>query len=53
MVATLVAEELQLAVVVMLCVLPSLNVPIAVKDWNVLTAIVGLAGLIASESSVA
>lgn len=30
-VATLVADELQLAVVVILCVLPSLNVPIAVK----------------------
>jgi hypothetical protein len=46
MVATLVAEEFQFAVVVMLWVLPSLKVPMAANDWNVFMAIEGFDGVI-------
>jgi len=50
-VATEVADELQLAVLVRFWVLPSLYVPVAVNCWVVPAAIDGLAGLIEIEVS--
>ena len=51
--ATPLLEELQVAVAVMSCVLPSLNVPVAANCWVVPSAIDGLAGLIAIETKTA
>jgi hypothetical protein len=51
-VATVVAEELQLTDVVRFCVLPSLYVPVAVNCRVVPATIEGLVGVTASEVSV-
>jgi hypothetical protein len=53
MVATPGAEELQLTELVRFCCVPSLKVPVAVKDWFVPETIVGAAGLTAMDESVA
>jgi len=51
-VATPVADELQVTDVVRFCVLPSLNVPVAVNCCVPETTIVGFAGVTASDESV-
>jgi hypothetical protein len=53
MVATVVFDELHVAVVVRFCVVPSLYVPVAVNGSSTPTAIVGLAGATAIETSAA
>ena len=53
MVATLVLEELQVAVVVRFWVLPSEYVPVAVNCWVVPRAMLGLVGVTAIDLSVA
>ena len=53
MAATAVAEEFQVTVVVISCVVLSENVPVAVNCCIVLRAMLGLAGVIAIETSVA
>ena len=52
-VATAVAEELQVVVAVMFCVLPSVNVPVAVNCCVTPWAIEAEAGLMAIETSAA
>ena len=51
MVATVVAEELQVAVLVRFWVLPSLNVPVAVNCWVFPLVSDGFAGVTAIEES--
>jgi hypothetical protein len=53
MVATAVFVELHFTVVVKFCVDPSLYVPVAVKGNSTPTAIVGLAGVTAIDTSAA
>jgi hypothetical protein len=48
-VATPVFDELQVTKLFRLCVLPSSKVPMALKDCDVFIAIVGFAGMMASE----
>ena len=50
MVATDGCEELQLTDVVRSCVLPSLNVPVAVNGWVVPAAIDGVCGFTRNET---
>src|SRR5262249_59794306 len=52
MVATAVADELQLTNVVRFCVLPSLYLPVALHCCMVPATIEGLAGVTASEGNV-
>jgi hypothetical protein len=52
-VATPVAEELQVAVLLRFCVLPSLYVPVAVNCWVLPLAIDGFIGVTAIDTSVA
>jgi hypothetical protein len=52
MAATLVAEELQLTEVVKFCVLPSLNVPVAVNCCLLPHKIEGAAGVTARETKI-
>ncbi len=52
-VATPVLDELQVTVVVRFCVVLSENVPVAVNCWVVPLAMLGLAGVIARDTSVA
>jgi hypothetical protein len=52
MVATLADEELQCALRVTSCVVPSLNVPVALNCCVVPAAAVGAAGLTARETRV-
>lgn len=50
-VATVVVEELHLAVLTRFCVVPLLYVPVAVNCWVMPAATEGLAGVIAIETS--
>lgn len=52
-VATLLFEEDQVTKLFRLCVLPSSKVPVATKDCDVFMAMVGFAGVIASEIRLA
>ncbi len=52
-VATPVFEELHVEVEVRSCVLPSVNVPVAVNAWPVPSAIEGFAGVTAMETNAA
>jgi len=52
MVATLAEDELQWLLSVMSCVLPSVKLPVAVNCWVPPAVAVGVAGVIASETSV-
>jgi hypothetical protein len=53
MVATAALFELQLTVVMMFCVLPSVYVPVAANCWVFPTGMVGTAGVTLIESNVA
>lgn len=53
MVATPVVEDPHVAELLRFCVLPSVNVPVAVNCWVVPRAIAGLAGVMAMETRAA
>ena len=52
-VATVIAEELHVAVLVKFCVVPSLNIPVAANCWVLPLEIVGFAGVMLIDTTVA